>query len=66
MYLQGLPFQKVAHQVATLDAQPTHGHGILVMVTGALLVSYKPYPTQNTRNRLMFLAMIRLTRSSAP
>ncbi|KAK5689065.1 Nuclear transport factor 2, partial [Elasticomyces elasticus] len=35
--LVSLPFSKVAHQVATLDAQPSQGGGILVMVTGALL-----------------------------
>jgi hypothetical protein len=37
--MQGLPFQKVQHQVATLDAQPSNEQGgILVLVTGALLV----------------------------
>lgn len=37
--LQSLPFQKVVHQIATLDAQPSNeSGGILVMVTGALLV----------------------------
>jgi hypothetical protein len=36
---QTLPFQKVEHQVSTLDAQPASDAGaILVMVTGALLV----------------------------
>lgn len=35
-----LPFQKVIHKVATLDAQPSNeSGGILVMVTGQLLVS---------------------------
>ena len=35
-----LPFQKVAHKVATLDAQPSNeSGGIMVMVTGQLLVS---------------------------
>lgn len=37
-YKQTLPFQKVVHQVSTLDAQPSNNGGILVMVTGALLV----------------------------
>lgn len=38
-YKQSLPFQKVEHKVATLDAQPSNeAGGILVMVTGALLV----------------------------
>jgi len=36
--LTALPFQKVVHQVSTLDAQPSNQGGILVMVTGALLV----------------------------
>lgn len=37
---QGLPFSKIKHQVATLDAQPSsEDGGILVLVTGALLVS---------------------------
>lgn len=37
--VQTLPFQKVVHKVATLDAQPSNpSGGILVMVTGALLV----------------------------
>ncbi|KAL9024303.1 MAG: hypothetical protein Q9196_006615 [Gyalolechia fulgens] len=37
--LVSLPFQKIKHQVATLDAQPSSEQGgIIVMVTGALLV----------------------------
>ena len=37
---QSLPFEKVKHRVATLDAQPSSETGaILVMVTGALMVS---------------------------
>lgn len=37
--IKGLPFQKVKHQVGTLDAQPSNeSGGILVTVTGALLV----------------------------
>ena len=36
---QTLPFSKIKHQVATLDAQPSsEDGGILVLVTGALLV----------------------------
>lgn len=38
---QELPFEKVAHRVATLNAQPSNEQGgIIVMVTGALLVSH--------------------------
>lgn len=36
--LAGLPFQKVKHQVATLDAQPSPNDGVVILVTGALLV----------------------------
>lgn len=37
--LTSLPFQKVQHQVATRDAQPSNeAGGILVQVTGALIV----------------------------
>ena len=36
---QNLPFQKVQHRVDTTDAQPSgETGGIIVMVTGALLV----------------------------
>lgn len=36
---QGLPFQKVKHQVSTLDAQPSNQEGgIIILVTGQLLV----------------------------
>ncbi|RCK64204.1 Nuclear transport factor 2 [Candida viswanathii] len=37
--LTSLPFQKVAHRISTLDAQPASPNGdILVMVTGELLI----------------------------
>ena len=40
MLAQSLPFEKVKHQVSTLDAQPSGEHGgILILITGALLVS---------------------------
>ena len=38
--VQGLPFSKVIHRVSTLDAQPSSDNGILVLVTGALLVRW--------------------------
>jgi len=48
--LSNLPFQKVQHQVTTLDAQPTTGDGgILVMVTGALLVDAEAKPMSYTQ-----------------
>lgn len=34
-----LPFQKFKHQVSSLDAQPSHGNTIVVLLTGTLLVS---------------------------
>ncbi|KAJ6105668.1 Nuclear transport factor NTF-2 [Penicillium capsulatum] len=36
--LASLPFQQVRHQIATFDAQPSSEGGIVVLVTGALLV----------------------------
>lgn len=42
---QTLPFEKVVHQVSTLDAQPSNeSGGIMVMVTGALLVDEEQRP----------------------
>lgn len=38
--IQTLPFTQIKHQVSTIDSQPSNeAGGILVMVTGALLVS---------------------------
>jgi hypothetical protein len=39
--LVGLPFQKVAHRISTVDAQPSNPNNssIVVTVTGQLLVS---------------------------
>ncbi|KAL9619428.1 MAG: hypothetical protein Q9160_005939 [Pyrenula sp. 1 TL-2023] len=43
--LSELPFQKVAHRVDSLDAQPAGENGtIVVMVTGALLVDDEQRP----------------------
>ncbi|KAF3204570.1 Nuclear transport factor 2 [Orbilia oligospora] len=43
--LLSLPFQKVAHEVTTKDAQPLPGgSGIVVLVTGALKVDDSPAP----------------------
>jgi hypothetical protein len=40
--MQELPFQRIEHQVATVDAQPSNeSGGILVVVSGALLVSLR-------------------------
>ncbi|KAL5352623.1 Nuclear transport factor 2 [Pseudogymnoascus australis] len=42
--LSSLPFAKVKHQVSTLDAQPVEGGGIIILVTGALLVDEEQRP----------------------
>jgi len=42
--LKSLTFQRVAHRVDTLDCQPAPGNGIIVMVSGALLVDEQPEP----------------------
>ncbi|CAG8363390.1 unnamed protein product [Penicillium salamii] len=42
--LGALPFQKVQHQIATFDAQPSSDNGIIVLVTGALLVDEEQKP----------------------
>ncbi|KAE8360660.1 hypothetical protein BDV27DRAFT_37354 [Aspergillus caelatus] len=48
--LTGLPFQKVQHQVGTLNAQPSNENGgILVLVTGALLVDEEQRPMNYTQ-----------------
>ncbi|KAM0795389.1 putative nuclear transport factor NTF-2 [Usnea florida] len=48
--LTSLPFEKVAHKVSTLDAQPSNeGGGIMVMVTGALLVDEEQRPMNYTQ-----------------
>ncbi|CAO1601685.1 Nuclear transport factor 2 [Xanthoria calcicola] len=48
--LVGLPFSKVKHQVRTLDAQPSSGEGgIIVMVTGALVVDEEERPMNYTQ-----------------
>ncbi|KAL2222818.1 putative nuclear transport factor NTF-2 [Thermoascus aurantiacus ATCC 26904] len=48
--LTSLPFQKVVHKVSTLDAQPSNeAGGILVMVTGALLVDEEQNPQGYTQ-----------------
>jgi hypothetical protein len=46
---QSLPFEKVKHAVSTLDAQPSENGGILILVTGALLVRHniELFPQKN-------------------
>ncbi|OAX84574.1 hypothetical protein ACJ72_01052 [Emergomyces africanus] len=42
--LMGLPFQKVEHVQSTIDAQPTAEDGVVVLVTGALMVDEEQKP----------------------
>merc|ERR1712008_24658 len=42
--LAGLPFQKVAHQIVKCDCQPCPPNGILIFVTGNLLVDDNTSP----------------------
>ncbi|CAM1502045.1 Fc.00g040290.m01.CDS01 [Cosmosporella sp. VM-42] len=48
--LTSLPFEKVKHQVSTLDAQPTMvDGGIVILVTGQLLVDEEQRPMNYTQ-----------------
>ncbi|KAJ5095505.1 hypothetical protein NUU61_004861 [Penicillium alfredii] len=47
--LTSLPFQQVRHQIATFDAQPSSEGGIVVLVTGALLVDEEQKPMNYTQ-----------------
>ncbi|KAK4164512.1 hypothetical protein QBC43DRAFT_317629 [Cladorrhinum sp. PSN259] len=42
--LASLPFQKVVHKINALDAQPTPTGGIVILVTGLLLVDEEQNP----------------------
>ncbi|KAK3384324.1 hypothetical protein B0T24DRAFT_588892 [Lasiosphaeria ovina] len=42
--LVNLPFEKVKHQPVTTEAQPTPGGGIVILVTGQLLVDDEQNP----------------------
>jgi len=47
--LAALPFQKVKHQVGTLDSQPSLNDGVVILVTGALLVDEEERPMNYTQ-----------------
>ncbi|THW69885.1 hypothetical protein D6D25_00785 [Aureobasidium pullulans] len=48
---QALPFEKVQHEVASLDAQPSNeAGGILVLVAGRLLVDDEQRPMSYTQS----------------
>lgn len=48
-----MPFQAVKHQLDTLDAQPTPGGGVLVLVTGKLLVRTALRASRDVRRGLL-------------
>ncbi|KAK1983418.1 nuclear transport factor 2 domain-containing protein [Colletotrichum cereale] len=47
--LTSLPFEKVKHEVTTLDAQPTLDGGIIILVTGKLYVDEEQRPQNYTQ-----------------
>ncbi|KAH7400600.1 hypothetical protein DE146DRAFT_653447 [Phaeosphaeria sp. MPI-PUGE-AT-0046c] len=47
--LQNLPFQQIQHRTDTIDAQPVGEDGVLVLVTGALLVEGSEKPMSFTQ-----------------
>ncbi|CAG8554967.1 9165_t:CDS:2 [Acaulospora colombiana] len=47
--VQSLPFQRVAHRIASTDAQPSISNGIFVVVTGELLVDEEQNPQRFTQ-----------------
>ena len=49
--LQSLPFQKVQHQIVTIDCQPTPGGGVRVMICVNLLIDAE---RMHTRFRQVF------------
>lgn len=50
--LVGLPFNKIQHRVDTKDAQPSNeSGGIMVMVTGALMVGQSSTPNTASADR---------------
>jgi hypothetical protein len=49
--LTSLPFEKVKHEVQTLDAQPTmNDGGVIILVTGKLLVDEEQRPMSYTQS----------------
>ncbi|EAT84265.2 hypothetical protein HBI56_109390 [Parastagonospora nodorum] len=47
--LQNLPFQQIQHRTDTVDCQPVDENGIVVLVTGALLVEGSDKPMSFTQ-----------------
>ncbi|KAH7088086.1 hypothetical protein FB567DRAFT_331161 [Paraphoma chrysanthemicola] len=48
--LQNLPFQQIQHRTDTIDTQPVGEEGVLVLVTGALLVEGSDRPMGFTQS----------------
>ncbi|KAJ2640355.1 Nuclear transport factor 2 [Coemansia sp. RSA 1694] len=51
LYRDSLPFQRVAHKVTTIDAQPSlpNVNAVVIAVTGQLLVDEETKPQQYTQ-----------------
>ena len=47
--LQNLPFQEIQHRTDTVDAQPSADDGIMVLVTGALMIAGESKPMSFTQ-----------------
>jgi hypothetical protein len=47
--LQNLPFQQIQHRTDTVDAQPSADDGIMVLVTGALMLGGESKPMSFTQ-----------------
>lgn len=45
-HLVGLPFQKVSHEIKTMDAQPSYSGGVIVFITGHILPDAETNPTK--------------------
>ncbi|EUC42760.1 hypothetical protein COCMIDRAFT_7720 [Bipolaris oryzae ATCC 44560] len=47
--LQNLPFEQIQHRTDTVDAQPSAEDGIMVLVTGALMIGGEAKPMSFTQ-----------------
>ncbi|KAL2119758.1 hypothetical protein VTJ04DRAFT_6719 [Mycothermus thermophilus] len=51
--LTSLPFTKVVHRTSSVDAQPTANGGIIILVTGQLLVDEEQNPLSFSQSFLL-------------
>ena len=61
---QGLPFQRVAHQINTTDVQPTVGSCFTILVTGLLAVRLPSMHTRSTTNEPFDSYILRSTKET--